>query len=251
MKINKIYCALAVVSALVLAACGGGGAGVPLGAFADLTATEGDAPIVLKAPESKSPAVFAYSSSNPNVATISGNKVTILLAGTTTITAAQPSFGSYNPTSTSALLTVHARVCTAPATNQGGVCVTPPVCTAPATAQNGVCVAPTIAANFVTQNGRSWMPVTLADTWENANAFCTNTTINGVTGWRLPTEFDLTELYASGAISGHGWVLGQTWSSSKSITDQLGGLVHQAVSLATGTAAPQPNGSGAYVTCVR
>jgi hypothetical protein len=283
MKINNIYCALAVVGALVLAACGGGGAGVPLGAFADLTATEGDAPIVLKAPESKSPAVFAYSSSNPQVATISGSKVTILLAGTTTITAAQPSLGSYNPTSTSALLTVRPRVCTAPATNQAGVCVTPLVCTAPAvnvngacvtplvcTApsisvngacqmpciapakdQNGVCVATTTSGNFVTQNGHSWMPVTLADTWENANAFCTNTTINGVTGWRLPTEFDLTELYASGAISGHGWALGQTWSSSKSFNDQFAGLIHQAVNLATGTSGPQPNGSGAYVTCVR
>lgn len=251
-----------VVIALLMVACGGG-AGVPLGAFPDLTATEGDAPIILKAPESKNPAVFVYSSSNPKVATISGSAVTILLAGTTTITAAQPSSGSYNPTSTSASLTVKPRVCGATETNIGGVCVTPVTCTAPsvnvngacmtpciapATNQNGVCVAPATAGSFVTQNGHTWMPVTLADTWDNANAFCNNTTINGMTGWRLPTQFDLTELYASGAISGQGWTLGKTWSSTPFDAPYH---YYYYVSLTNGQAQYSTSSTGAYVTCVR
>lgn len=233
-----------------------------LGAFPDLTATEGDAPITLKAPQSKSPAAFVYASSNPKVATISGSRVTILLTGTTTITASQPALGSYNPTSTSALLTVSPRVCTAPATNQSGVCVTPVTCTAPsvnvngacmapciapATNQNGMCVAPLTAGSFVTQNGHSWMPVTLADTWDNANVFCNNTTINGMTGWRLPTQFDLTELYASGAISGHGWTKGPTWSS----TGYPALNSYYTVNMTNGAAQESQSGAGAYVTCVR
>lgn len=254
MKTSNLACLLGVVTAVLMVACGGGG-GVPLGPFPDMTATEGDAPITLKAPDSRSPAVFAFTSSNPKVATISGNKATILLAGTTTITASQPSLGSYNPTSTSALLTVNPRVCTAPATNQGGVCVSP--CIAPAINQNGVCVAPVTAGSFVTQNGHSWMPVTLSDTWGNANAFCNNTTINGMTGWRLPTQFDLTELYASGAMNGQGWTLGQTWASTG------GDGAHATVNLMTGMVgapvAPNsplmqlliPDGTGAYVTCVK
>jgi hypothetical protein len=238
---------LSLVLALLMTACGGGH-GVPLGAFPDMTATEGDAPITLKAPTSDSPATFVFSSSNPTVATVSGNTVTILLAGTTTITASQPSMGSYNPTSTSALLTVKPRVCTAPATNINGVCVTPVTCTAPATNQNGVCVAPATAGKFVTQNGRSWMPVTFIATWDNANAFCNTTTINGMTGWKLPTQFDLTELYASGAMNGQSWTLGQTWSSTGS------GIPinsYSTVNLTDGAVQQSAGSAGAYVTCVR
>jgi hypothetical protein len=246
-KFRNLSYLASVIIAFLMVACGGGG-GVPLGEFPDLTATEGDAPITLKAPQSKSPAAFVYSSSNPKVATISGSTVTILLAGTTTITAAQPSMGSYNPTSTSALLTVKPRVCTAPATNQGGVCVTPVTCIAPATNQNGVCVAPPTAGSYVTQNGHSWMSVTFADTWDNANAFCNTTTINGATGWRLPTQFDLTELYASGAITGYGWTMGQTWSSTG-----FGAPINEyfTVNLANGAVQQTRSSAGSYVTCIR
>jgi hypothetical protein len=41
---------------------------------------------------------------------------------------------------------------------------------------------------YVVQGGLNWMPVTFNLNWPNANAFCTNTTINGQTGWRLPTK---------------------------------------------------------------
>jgi hypothetical protein len=254
-QIARLRTLILLASAAILTACGGGEGGVPLGDFPAINATEGDAPITLVAPSSKSPAAFSFSSSNTAVATIDGKLMTVLVAGTSTITASQPSYGSYNPTSTSATLTVKARVCTAPAVNQHGVCVTPPVCIAPATNQNGVCVAPAGTGSFVTQNNHRWMPVVRVDTWTNASAFCTGSTIDGLTGWKLPTQFDLTELYASGAMNSQGWTLGMTWSSTGDETTHM----HTPVNLQTGAvgSATTPvtptiaDSAGAYVSCIR
>ena len=55
----------------------------------------GDPAFTLTAPTSNSPGVFSYSSSNLGVATISGNTVTIVGLGTTTITATQAATGSF------------------------------------------------------------------------------------------------------------------------------------------------------------
>ncbi|MDB5949632.1 MAG: hypothetical protein JWR65_1487, partial [Massilia sp.] len=211
MNNKRLYSLLIATVVLVLAACGGG-SGVKLGAFPAITKTEGDAAFTLTAPSSASPAAFTFSSSDPAVASISGSTVTVLLAGTTTITAGQPQMGSYNPTSTGAVLTVLARVCAAPTVRDNGQCVQP--CTAPAVRKNGACVAPTVAgANVVTNGALTWMPVTFSANWTDANAFCTTSTINGLTGWRLPTEFDLSTLFASGSMSGQGWSLQRTWTS--------------------------------------
>jgi hypothetical protein len=59
-------------------------------------ATYGDADITLGASASSSLAV-SYSSSNPAVATVAGNVLTIVGVGTTTITASQLGDTSYNP----------------------------------------------------------------------------------------------------------------------------------------------------------
>lgn len=246
MKNKRLFSFVIACVVLVLAACGGG-SGVKLGAFPAITKTEGDAPFALTAPASASPAAFTYSSSDPAVATVSGSTVTVLLAGTTTITAGQPSLGSYNPTSTSMVLTVQARVCAAPTVRDNGLCVQP--CIAPAVRQNGVCVAPTVvAANVVLKNSLTWMPVTFSANWVDATAFCTTSTINGSAGWRLPTEFDLSTLFASGAMNAQGWSLGRTWTSTGGA-----GVVasHVAVNLATGAANEQANDNSAYVACVR
>ncbi|MES2320071.1 MAG: hypothetical protein V4631_21550 [Pseudomonadota bacterium] len=248
MKTKILGILAGVVTALILTACGGGEGGVEVGAFPAITATEGDAAITLKAPTSKSPAAFVFTSSDPRVATVDGTTLTVLVAGTSTITASQPSVGSYNSTSTNTTLTVKARVCAAPTVNQNGVCVTPTVCIAPATNQIGVCVAPAFTGTFVTQNGVRWMPVVRVDTWANASSFCTNTTIDGVKGWKLPTQFDLTELYASAAMDGHGWILGPTWSS----TGDDVAHTHIPVNLSTGVVGTATaDGTGAYFTCVR
>jgi hypothetical protein len=244
MKKYGIFSVLAILLAFILSACGGGD-GVTLGPFAAMSKTEGDAPFLLVAPTSASPAEFTYSSSDPKVATIAGKTVTVLLAGTTTITASQPSTGQWMSTSTSAVLTVAPRVCTAPAVRENGLCVQP--CVAPATRQNGVCVAPQPAANsnFVVKSSITWMPVTSIAHWSDANSFCTGTTINGAAGWRLPTEFELADLFASGLMNGQGWALAKTWSSTVS------GTAHLAVDLSNGVSAPQLDSNSAYVACVK
>lgn len=244
---NKLIFSLVIAGiALVLASCGAGG-GVKLGAFPALAKTEGDAPFALVAPSSASPAPFTYSSSDPKVATISGSTVTVLLAGTTTITAAQAEKGTYNATSTSAVLTVAARVCTAPTVRENGLCVA--ACIAPAVRENGVCVAPPVAtANFVTVATLTWMPVTVTSNWENASQFCSGTSIKGATGWRLPTEADLAGLYTSGSMNGQGWIIGRTWSSTSGAGTTA--ATHLAVNLSTGANNDQSNENSAYVTCV-
>jgi len=67
---------------------------------------------------------------------------------------------------------------------------------------------------FVSQGGLTWMPVTIQKSWSEANTYCTNTTINGLNGWRLPTKDELKSLYDSGAMNGQGWTLTYTWSST-------------------------------------
>lgn len=55
----------------------------------------GDAPFNLTAPTSDSPGAFSYTSSNSSVATILGNQVTIVGAGTSIITAIQAASGAF------------------------------------------------------------------------------------------------------------------------------------------------------------
>lgn len=66
----------------------------------------GDAPFTLTAPTSNSSGTFSYISSNTNVATITGNTVTILRAGTSTITATQAAAAPYAAGSITATLSV-------------------------------------------------------------------------------------------------------------------------------------------------
>jgi len=227
---NKRLLALAAACTLtLLAACGGSHDGVPLGEFPAMSATEGDAPFELKAPTSKSPAAFSFDSSDKTVATVNGKVVTVLAAGTTTITARQGELGSYNPTSTSAVLTVKARVCTAPLENQGGQCV-----------------APVGTAGYVSREGLNWMPATVALTWAEADTYCKTTKIQGQTGWKLPSQFELAALVASGMLSDKKWATGDAWTATAgSATDS-----HFAVNLASGASNAYPKENKAYVTCV-
>lgn len=66
----------------------------------------GDAPFALTPPTSNNTNPFTYISSNTNVAQISGNIVTIVGGGTSTITASQVSDGTYGPSSSFANLVV-------------------------------------------------------------------------------------------------------------------------------------------------
>lgn len=64
-------------------------------AFAGITATYGDAPVTLTGTASSGLGV-TYVSSDPSVATVSGSTLTILSAGTATITASQAGDANYN-----------------------------------------------------------------------------------------------------------------------------------------------------------
>ncbi|NUY80435.1 T9SS type A sorting domain-containing protein [Flavobacterium sp. MAH-1] len=89
--------------------CGGGGLPAPtFGTFTVPAKTLGDAPFTLTAPSSNSAGAFSYTSSNTSVATISGNTVTVVGAGTSTITANQAATASYAAGSTTASLVVSA-----------------------------------------------------------------------------------------------------------------------------------------------
>lgn len=226
---SKFLLPFAFLLTMFLVACGGSD-GPTLGAFPAISKAEGDAAFTLTAPTSKGPGAFTFTSSNAEVATISGNTVTIVGPGTSTITAQQAASGSYNASSATAVLTV-----------------TPKACVAPATRQNNTCTAPATTATAVTQGGHTWMPVTFFDTWTNANSFCTATTINGTKGWRMPTEIELTDLRTSGAIAGHGWNLSRTWSST------AGALPAQrkGVRLDDGAVSDDAETSSSYVACVK
>ena len=227
---TKRFLALAASCALLLLSACGSNDGVKLGDFPALSATEGDAPLTLKAPSSASPGAFSYTSSNLAVASIAGDKLTIVGAGTSTITAQQGQVGSYNPTSTSALLTVAARVCTEPAVKE-----------------NGLCVAPLTTAAYVSYGALTWMPATApALPFAVAESFCKTVKINGATGWRLPTQFESTAMVGAGQLSGKEWNLTDTWTSNAGVAEKT----HVAVNLSTNTLMSLADDKKVAVTCV-
>jgi hypothetical protein len=99
-------------------------------------------------------------------------------------------------------------------------------------------------AGYVYQGGLTWTPVLAIPPaiWNDANAYCTGTTINGQTGWRLPTTTELSVLYDSEAMR----ILTYAWSS----TSQSAGT-HDAFSLIDGSFSSEGNMNAFNVTCVR
>jgi gliding motility-associated-like protein len=77
--------------------------------FATQNKQYGDAPFTLANPSSNSTGAFSYTSSNTAVATITGNTVTIIKPGTTTITATQTATNDHLTGSITANLTINRR----------------------------------------------------------------------------------------------------------------------------------------------
>ena len=75
--------------------------------FSNITKTFYDGSFTLSTPTSNSDGAFTYTSSNTAVATISGSVVSIVAAGSTTITATQAAAGDYSSGTISATLTVN------------------------------------------------------------------------------------------------------------------------------------------------
>jgi uncharacterized protein YjdB len=75
--------------------------------FSISTKTYGDAPFTITQPQSNSPASVSYTSSNLSVATVSGNTITIVGAGSSTITANQAATTNYTSGTITALFQVN------------------------------------------------------------------------------------------------------------------------------------------------
>jgi hypothetical protein len=82
-----------------------------LGGFSNITKTFGDDPFTLTAPTSNSDGTFSYQSGNTGIATVSGNIVTLVAVGTTTITATQAASGNYTSGTRTLTLTVGPGYC--------------------------------------------------------------------------------------------------------------------------------------------
>lgn len=104
----------------------------------------------------------------------------------------------------------------------------------------------TLSPGYIVQGGLTWMPVTFFDTWTSANTYCTSNTIGGITGWRMPTQPELSELAKSGAIIGQGWAMNSAWSS----TEYFNPETHYFVSLSNGVFNWFVNSDYYYVSCV-
>ena len=78
-----------------------------ISAMAAITKNYGDASFTITTPTSNATGAITLSSSNPAVATISGNTITIVGAGTATITASQVTDANYNAGTVTTTLTVN------------------------------------------------------------------------------------------------------------------------------------------------
>ena len=145
-----------------------------------------------------------------------------------------------------------------------------PTCNLPQVLQNGVCVAPTLTAvPNISQGGLIWTPPTseVYSYWQ-AEGYCAST-INGQSGWRLPTMKELSGVtpytgindatgglyfYLSSPSNRNDWGigrLGSVWSSTQSNSVQSGGG-HMFVNLNLGYIRAGLDAVDTYyVTCVR
>lgn len=78
--------------------------------------------------------------------------------------------------------------------------------------------APAQTAATVVNGALTWArPTSLPRPWLNAVAWCPTATINGMTGWRMPTQPELSAFWAAkGAayLASAGWTSGTVWTST-------------------------------------
>lgn len=101
-----------------------------------------------------------------------------------------------------------------------------------------------ISNGFISQGGLTWSPANISLNWGAANAYCSGT-INGSSGWRLPTLPEAEGLVASGLQHTGGWSIRFTWTAAP------GGAGHWGV-MTDGSSSYTFNDSyAASVTCVK
>jgi Protein of unknown function (DUF1566) len=91
-----------------------------------------------------------------------------------------------------------------------------------------------------------WYPTTLVKNWADADSFCTNSLIKGKNGWRLPTKYELIDIYQSGVPNRQQWPLMHVWTSTPDFKD--GG--YYIISMYTGVIGSIIDTSSTYVYCV-
>jgi surface protein len=157
----------------------------------------GDAPFALTAPQSNSDGAFTYSSSNPDVATLSGSNVTIVGGGTTTFIATQAATATYASNSISATFTV-----TLPPISLNGMTIQ---------YNRNAADVPENAALFIEANprgtGLEWFAVVKDGMKNDINAYATGT--NGPfipSGQIVPVQFNniVTTLMTNFSSTFHG-----------------------------------------------
>jgi len=162
--------------------------GPPTIQFSDFSSGMGEPPFSITPPNSNSAGIFSYSSSNPAVATITGNTVTINGVGTSIITASQAAYGYYSAGTATATLTVSTN--TAPTISN---ILPQSLCTGATTAPLAFTVgdAQTASSNLVTtvvSGNQALVPnnaIVLGGSL--ANRFLTVTPVAGMTGTALIT----------------------------------------------------------------
>lgn len=77
-------------------------------------------------------------------------------------------------------------------------------------------IAQDFPVSYVIHDGLIWTPTTKRFTlnWSEADAYCRNTIIHGMKGWRLPTVDELKVLHRSKETKNKGWLLDRAWSST-------------------------------------
>ncbi len=147
-----------------------------LSGFSVASKTFGDAPFALTAPSTNSDGAFTYSSSNPAVATISGRTVTIVGAGTTTITATQAATFNYKTN----FITAQFEVITPPLTLSGSTVVF----------TGDPAIVPTSSARFIQSDIRGtneWFAVIKDGMKADITAYATDATVSS-TPFTSPDE---------------------------------------------------------------
>lgn len=181
----------------------------------------------LTAPTSNSSGAFSYTSSDPSVASITGDWVTVLKAGTTVVTARQAATATHDSASTSANFTVQAP----------------------------------LPAGYASHGGLTWVRPNERLNHADAVSYCSTRTFNGSTGWRLPTWTELqglTENRAQLDLAGKGWpmAMSQPYGLLRSSTPNPNSPGYRmGCRLSTGACnVSQPDSNAAYegyVTCVK
>lgn len=187
------------------------------------TVQVGDTPPTITTPTSDSSGAITYTSSNTSVISVtSSGTITIVGAGTSVLTRNQAANGDYTASTSTITITVNA-------------------------ASTTILTVGSLSLVQFTNELKSWT---------DANAYCSTATINGITGWRMPSSSELITFWnaygntrgSANALSGYAFIVSYTWNNY-----QTSPGYHQWTNMDTGRqiGLPHPDSDPLYWTCVK